>query len=74
MRALIARLDDGEDFDAAIRLMAAPAVFLAAVLRLKSGKEAVRPDASLSQAADILRMLNGTSPTRSRSRAWMPIW
>ncbi|PZM10755.1 citrate synthase/methylcitrate synthase [Rhizobium tubonense] len=63
MRALIARLEDGEDFNAAIRLMAAPAVFLPAVLRLKSGKAAIRPDASLSQAADILRMLNGTLPT-----------
>lgn len=66
MRALIARLDDGDDLDAAIRLMAAPAVFLPAVLRLKSGRDAVRPDTSLSQAADILRMLRGTSPTREQ--------
>jgi citrate synthase len=63
MRALLARVPDGADFATAIQLMAAPAVFLPAVLRLRAGKPAIRPDASLSQAADILRMLNGVTPT-----------
>ncbi len=58
MRALLARVPDGSDFASAVRLMAAPAVFLPAILRMRAGKPAVRPDADLSQAADILRMLN----------------
>ncbi|MDE1995270.1 MAG: citrate synthase, partial [Rhizobiaceae bacterium] len=45
------------------RLMAAPAVFLPAVLRLQHGETPVEPDASLSQSADILRMLTARVPT-----------
>ena len=63
LRALLARLGDSEDFATAIRLLAAPAVFLPAIIRLKSGKGAIRPDAGLSQAADMLRMLHGEMPT-----------
>ncbi len=43
--------------------MAAQAVFLPAALRLQRGESAIAPDASLSQSADILRMLTGNSPT-----------
>jgi citrate synthase len=67
MRALLARLEDGDDLATAVRLMAAPAVFLPAVLRLKSGRQAIAPDASLSQAGDILRMLNGMQPTAEQT-------
>jgi citrate synthase len=67
VRALTARLDDGADIETAVRLMAAPAVFLPAILRLKSGNAAIRPDSTLSQAADILRMLNGVSPTAEQT-------
>ena len=63
LRALLARLPDGDDLPTAIRLMAAPAVFLPAVLRLQQGQAPVAPDASLPQAADILRMLTGRAPT-----------
>ncbi|MBB3544411.1 MULTISPECIES: citrate synthase/methylcitrate synthase [unclassified Rhizobium] len=69
MRALIARLPDGEDFEAALRLLAAPAVFLPAIIRLQAGKEPFAPDRSLSQAADILRMLTGQSPSREQTAA-----
>ncbi|MFS2179096.1 citrate synthase/methylcitrate synthase [Rhizobium pisi] len=69
MRALIARLPDGEDFDTVLNLLAAPAVFLPAVLRLQRGQKPIAPDASLPQAADILRMLTGKSPTRKQSTA-----
>ncbi|WJH39975.1 citrate synthase/methylcitrate synthase [Aliirhizobium terrae] len=69
MRALIARLPDGDDFDTALRLLAAPAVFLPALLRL-GGKEApVAPDPSLSQAADILSMLTGARPSKEQAAA-----
>ncbi|MBX4984351.1 citrate synthase/methylcitrate synthase [Rhizobium lentis] len=63
MRALIARLPDGDDFDTALSLLAAPAVFLPAVLRLRRGEDPIAPDPSLSHAADILRMLTGEKPT-----------
>ena len=59
LRVLLARLPDGDDFDAAARLIAAPAVLTAALLRWQGGKEAVAPDASLAHAADFLRMLRG---------------
>jgi citrate synthase len=69
VRALTARLPDGEDFDTALRLLAAPAVFLPAVLRLHRGETPVRPDAALPQAADILRMLTGETPSAERTAA-----
>ena len=67
MRALLARLPDGTDFATAVRLMAAPAVFLPAVLRLRAGEPAIRPDPRLSQATDILRMTNGILPTAEQA-------
>jgi citrate synthase len=69
VRALIARLPDGEDFDTAFSLLAAPAVFLPAVLRLQRGEEPVAPDVSLSQAADILRMLTKKPPSKEQTAA-----
>lgn len=59
MRALTARLADGDDLATALRLLAAPAVFTAAVVRAQAGEAPVAPDASLPHAADILRMLRG---------------
>jgi citrate synthase len=58
-RALVAALEDGDDMAAALRLVAASAVFAPALIRLKRGQTPMRPDASLSHAADILRMLRG---------------
>jgi citrate synthase len=59
MRALTARLADGDDLATALRLIAAPAVFTAAVVRRQAGAAALTPDPALSHAADILRMLRG---------------
>jgi citrate synthase len=59
VRALIARLADGDDLATALRLIAAPAVFTPAVVRAQAGKAPVRPDARSGHAADILRMLRG---------------
>jgi len=59
MRALTARLPDGDDLATALRLIAGPAVFTAAVVRLQAGQPALTPDPALSHAADILRMLRG---------------
>jgi citrate synthase len=69
MRALLARLGDGDDLDAALRLAAAPAVFTTALLRLKAGLDPIAPDASLAHAADTLRMLSGTAPSSQQAAA-----
>ncbi|MEZ2127479.1 MULTISPECIES: citrate synthase/methylcitrate synthase [unclassified Sinorhizobium] len=69
MRALLARLADGDDTATALRLLAAPAVFLPAVLRLQRGESPVEPNATLAQTADILRMLNGSVPSPQQTAA-----
>src|SRR5690606_16582625 len=62
MRALLARLDDGDGIATALELVAAPAVFTTGLLRLKAGLTPIAPEAALSHAADTLRMLHGTMP------------
>lgn len=57
VRALMARLADGDDVATAMRLLAAPAVFTPAVIRARRGLTPVAPDAALPHAADILRMM-----------------
>jgi citrate synthase len=59
MRALTARLPDGETLDLALDLTAAPAVFIPAALRAQAGLAPLAPDPKLSHAADILRMTRG---------------
>jgi citrate synthase len=68
MRALTARLADGDDLATAFRLLAAPAVFTAAVVRAKGGGSLLAPDPALSHAADVLRMLRG-QPARPAEAA-----
>lgn len=67
MRALTARLADGDDLATALRLLAAPAVFTAAVVRGQAGEAPVAPDPALGHAADILRMLTGRPPTAAQA-------
>lgn len=69
MRALTARLADGDSLEVALRLIAAPAVFTAAVVRAQAGEAPVRPDASLGHAADILRMVRGKPATAAEAHA-----
>jgi citrate synthase len=69
MRARLARLSDGDDMETAIRLLAAPAVFLPAVIRLQNGQAPIPPDPSLSQSSDILSMLTGARPTPEQTAA-----
>jgi citrate synthase len=63
VRALMARLADGDDLAVALRLIAAPAVFTPAVSRRKQGLEPLAPDPSLGHAADVLRMIKGHAAT-----------
>ncbi len=56
VRALITHVADGDDLATALQLVAAPAVFTAAMARLRQGQAAIAPDATLTHAADTLRM------------------
>ena len=69
MRALLARLPDGDDLSTALLLLAAPAVFTPAVLRVAAGKASVAPDPALSHAADILRMTRGEPASDAETQA-----
>jgi citrate synthase len=69
VRALMARLPDGDDAATAIRLIAAPAVFTAAVVRAQAGEAPVPPGPSLRHAADFLRMLRGKPATAAEADA-----
>jgi citrate synthase len=59
VRALTARLGDGDDLATALRLLAAPAVFTTAHARAKRQLAPVPPAPMLPHAADILRMMRG---------------
>jgi citrate synthase len=52
-----------------VQLTAAIAVFVAAWARTQAGQQPLAPDASLSHAADYLRMLSGSSPDQASIRA-----
>lgn len=69
MRALMARLPDGDGLADALNLVAAPAVLLPALIRQRHGDKPVAPDADLGQAADILRMLDARDPAPGRVAA-----
>ena len=69
MRALTARLGDGDDLPTALRLIAAPAVFTAAVVRAHQGQAPVAPDPALGHAADALRMISGQVPAQAQAGA-----
>lgn len=66
VRALMARLADGDDLATALRLIAAPAVFTPAVVRAQAGQAPIAPDPALPHTADILRMLTGAAPTAAQ--------
>jgi citrate synthase len=66
VRLLMAGLPDDTSLDTALRVAAAPGVFLAAVLRLEAGQAPIPPDAGSTHAADVLRMISGKSePARA---------
>ncbi|WDR01886.1 citrate synthase/methylcitrate synthase [Devosia algicola] len=62
LRALMARLADGEDDETAHALIAAPAVFTAGLTRLRQGLSPVPPDQTLGHTADMLTMTYGRHP------------
>ncbi len=69
VRALLARLADGDALSTALRLAAAPAVFTAAAVRAQKGQAPIAPDVRLGHAADLLRMLRGAPASDAEARA-----
>jgi citrate synthase len=69
VRALTARLADGDDLITAFRLLAAPAVFTPAVARARKRLPAVPPDADSGHAADVLRMIRGAAASEAEAAA-----
>lgn len=69
LRAGLTLLADGNDLATAIRLLAAPAVLTPAIIRLQRGETALAPDPSAGQAADMLRMLTGITPSAASTGA-----
>ena len=68
LRYLLAAVPDS-DPDLPLRLTATMAVGLAGVLRHRAGNAPVPPDPSLGHAADLLRMLRGTTPSDREAAA-----
>lgn len=69
VRALMAGIEDGSDLGHALLLVAAPAVFTSAVIRLQKGLSPISPDPSLTHSADLLRMLHGQPVPAEQARA-----
>jgi citrate synthase len=69
VRVLLAGIKDRDDLSSALALIAAPAVFAPAIIRLKSGEEPIAPDPQASHAADILRMLHGEPAREEETKA-----
>lgn len=57
MRAVVATLPDGTALADALRLLAAPAVLLPALIRLQENRDPIAPSAGAGHAADVIRML-----------------
>ena len=69
VRALMARIEDGSDLCNALLLVAAPAVFTPAVIRLQRGLQPIPPDPTQTHTADLLRMLQGRPVPIEQARA-----
>lgn len=59
MRMLVSRMEDDTSLEAALRLVAAPAVALASLLARRKGLALSAPNPALGHSADILRIANG---------------
>lgn len=69
VRAQMARLPDDEDLASAMLLMAAPAVVLPAMMRLRSGRSPIAPSPTRGHAEDMLAMLAESSVDPGRALA-----
>ena len=56
VRAGVSLMPDGDTMEDALRLIAAPAVLTAALIRLGSGRPAIAPEPDARHPADILHL------------------
>ncbi len=69
LRIGLAHQPDGDALNIALDLAATGAVHTAAIARLRQGLAPIAPDASLSHAADFLRMLRGVRASEAEAAA-----
>jgi citrate synthase len=69
LRAMLARMEDGDDLDTALRLVAGTAVFTSVIMRAHRGLAPVAPDPHATHASDLLRMTHGQQPTTDQVAA-----
>lgn len=69
LRAHMARLPDDDTLDTALQLLAAPAVIVPNLFRLKVGKTVVPPRPGAGHAEDMLSMLDGAPADPARALA-----
>jgi len=69
VRALTARIEDGAGLANALLLVAAPAVFTPAIIRLQQGMDPTPPDPTRGHTEDLLRMLRGSPVPAEHTRA-----
>lgn len=69
LRAVLASLPDTHDIAPHILLVAAICVTVPAVIRMERGGTPLAPDATLTTAADFLRMVSGKQPSEEKRSA-----
>ncbi|MBK8173422.1 MAG: citrate synthase [Sandaracinaceae bacterium] len=74
LRAALAHVPSVNDARDSVALAASAAVYVAAWSRMQRGLEPVAPDASLTHAADFLRMVNGQVPGAALVRGLDSYW
>lgn len=65
MRAAMAMLPDDIEFSDALRLLAAPAVLLPALIRMQAGDGAIAPSVGVGHAADVIHMLGRSNGAKA---------
>ena len=74
LRAMVGHLHSSQSAGDAVRLTAAMPVFATAWARRQAGLAPIRPQPSLSHAADCLHMLSGVEPAPARVRGLTAYW
>lgn len=74
LRASLAHVPSADDAHDAVALAASAAVYVAAWSRTQLGQTPLAPDASLSQAADFLRMMGGGASNDALTRGLDTYW
>ena len=69
LRAGLSFIPDGDDLYTALMLSGAAAVLTPAIIRLNRGQQAIAPDPTIGQSADMIRMTSGAPASQAEERA-----